>query len=128
MIIRDYEESDFPYIQQLNAAEGWSGLVERGGETKGAWSRSNASCVACAGETVIGYLRGMTDTHITLYICELLISNSYRKSGVGKRLLRHVHEAYPTTRMEILASSSSQSYYEQLGFRPFYGFRKTIDE
>jgi predicted N-acetyltransferase YhbS len=128
LIIRAYEEKDFLQIQKLNAMEGWDNLVKREADTKTAWSCSNAAYVACDGEAVIGYLRGMTDTQITLYICELLISKSYRKCGLGQKLLKYAHEAYPATRMEMLASSSSHSYYEQLGFRPFYGFRKTIDE
>jgi GNAT superfamily N-acetyltransferase len=52
----------------------------------------------------------------------------YRGLGIGKQLMEYVHEFYPDTRMEMLASSSSHTYYEELKFRKFYGYRKTIEE
>ncbi|EMF48148.1 hypothetical protein B481_0269 [Planococcus halocryophilus Or1] len=42
--------------------------------------------------------------------------------------MRHVHHQYPKTRIELLASSTSRSFYETQKYRPFYGFRKTIEE
>ncbi len=32
------------------------------------------------------------------------------------------------TRVELLANRSSRTFYEGLGFRAFYGFRKTSQE
>jgi ribosomal protein S18 acetylase RimI-like enzyme len=125
---RPYQETDFPFIQQLNATEGWNNLVEKEEETKKAWENSNIAFVAVEKEKIIGYVRGLTDEHITLYICELLIDKDYRGFGIGQELLRYVHRLYPTTRMETLASSTSRTFYEQLGYRAFYGFRKTIHE
>ncbi|WP_330217508.1 GNAT family N-acetyltransferase [Planococcus halocryophilus] len=76
----------------------------------------------------MGCLRGLTDGFITLYVCELLVDQSHRKLGIGKKLMRHVHHQYPKTRIELLASSTSRSFYETQKYRPFYGFRKTIEE
>jgi predicted GNAT family N-acyltransferase len=77
---------------------------------------------------VVGYIRGLTDTRITLYICELLISKENRGLGLGKELLTYVHQLYPKTRIEMLASSTSQTFYKEQGYRAFYGFRKTFEE
>lgn len=52
----------------------------------------------------------------------------YRRRGLGEQLLQHVHTLNPDTRLEMLASQNSHTYYEKLRFRPFYGFRKTIHE
>lgn len=128
MNIRAYKEEDFEAIHKLNEEEGWTNLVARGEDTKTAWAHSNVAYVAERDGKVIGCVRGFTDTQITLYICELIIDQQYRGQGVGTKLLRHVHSLYPETRMELLASSTSQTYYEQLKFRPFYGFRKTFEE
>jgi ribosomal protein S18 acetylase RimI-like enzyme len=84
--------------------------------------------VEAEGDGIVGYIRGFTDTRITLYICELLIDKNYRGAGIGRELLRYVHAQYPTTRMELLASSTSHTFYEAQGYRPFYGFRKTFNE
>lgn len=127
--IRQYQEADFNRIQELNSEEGWNNLVEKNEDTKQAWENSNVSFVVEAeGDGVVGYIRGFTDTRISLYICELLIDKKYRGLGIGKDLLQHVHRLYPKTRIEMLASSTSRSFYEEQGYRHFYGFRKTLEE
>jgi ribosomal protein S18 acetylase RimI-like enzyme len=127
--IRKFKETDFNRIQELNREEGWSNLVEKNEDTKQAWENSNVSFVVEAkGDGVVGYIRGLTDTRITLYICELQIDKKYRGLGLGKDLLQHVHRLYPKTRIEMLASSTSRTFYEEQGYRPFYGFRKTLEE
>lgn len=128
LIIRPFQEQDFPAIQALNEKEGWSNLVKRDGATKEAWRNSTVAYVAVANDEIIGYVRGLTDAQITLYICELLVGEDFRGMKIGQTLLRHVHRLYPETRMELLASASSRSFYEHLGFRSFYGFRKTFGE
>lgn len=128
ILIRPYKPSDYPFIKQLNQLEGWNNLVEKEEDTKKAWDHSNIAYVATINEVIVAYVRGMTDQAITLYICEILVSEQVRGQGVGQQLLKFVQNQYPTTRMEMLASSTSHTYYEQHGFRPFYGFRKTLPE
>lgn len=125
---REYEADDFPAIQQLNALEGWNTLVDRAEETKEAFENSNVTYIVSLDNKIVGYLRGLTDTQITLYISELIIGKELRGSGVGTKLLQYVHNLYPKTRMELLGLSTSKSFYEKQEFRSFYGFRKTIQE
>lgn len=126
--IRRYEERDFPAIHALNKTEGWSNLVEKHEDAKQAWGHSNAAFIAEKDEVVVGCLRGLTDGYITLYVAELIVDKKLRGNGIGKELLAYAHTLYPKTRLELLASSTSSSYYELQGYRPFYGFRKTISE
>lgn len=127
--IRKFKETDFNRIQELNSEEGWLNLVEKNEDTKQAWENSNVSFVVEADDNgVVGYIRGLTDKKITLYVCELLIDKKYRGLGLGSELLQYVHNVYPKTRIEMLASSTSRSFYEGQGYRPFYGFRKTLEE
>lgn len=126
--IRPYQPEDYPSIKELNQMEGWNNLVEKEEDTKKAWDHSNIAYVVTVEEKIVAYVRGMTDQAITLYICEILVSEKVRGKGVGQNLLAYIHAKYPTTRMEMLASTTSHTYYEQLGFRPFYGFRKTFQE
>lgn len=129
MHIRPYKEADFEQIQALNEAEGWQQLVRQDELTREAWRCSNVAFVIESDTGhVVAYLRGLTDTTVSLYVCELLIASSHRRLGLGERLLTHVHAIYPETRLEMLASASSHTYYERLNFRPFYGYRKTIHE
>ena len=126
-LIRPYREDDFPAIHELNKQEQWSNLAAKEQELKQAWDNSTVAVVAEMDGQPIGYLRGLTDGFVSLYICELLVNQNHRKSGVGKSLMDHVHSLYPKTRMELLASGTSHSFYEALGYRPFYGFRKNFE-
>lgn len=127
--IRDYEKNDFESIQELNAQEGWTNLVEQSERTEKAWECSPIAYVAENGDQqVIGYIRGLTDGFVSMYICELLVGAPYRGLGIGKKLLDFAHSRHPHTRLELLASASSCSFYEKYAFRSFYGFRKTFSE
>ncbi|KAA0547218.1 GNAT family N-acetyltransferase [Bacillus sp. BGMRC 2118] len=129
MEIRPYEAKDFDHIQCLNKEEGWNNLVENDRNTKEGWEKSNIAYVVVSEDHgMIGYVRGLTDGHISLYICELLIDKRFRGIGLGKEILKYIHSEYPQTRMEMLASSSSHTYYESQGFRSFYGYRKAYGE
>lgn len=128
MIIRPYQEMDFPAIHQWNKEQGWDNLVEKQQETNAAWKNSNIAFVAEIDGRIAGCLRGLTDGNITLYICELLVAQNYRGKGIGTKLMEHVHGLYPGTRIELLASSNSRTFYESQKFRAFYGFRKTFEE
>ncbi|BCB02546.1 GNAT family N-acetyltransferase [Bacillus sp. KH172YL63] len=126
--VRKYESNDFDKINELNAEEQWNNLVNKKEDTKDAWNQSNIAYVAIHDGQLLGYIRGMTDGAITTFICELLIHQDFRGFGMGDALLQYVHGLYPKTRVEMLASSTSHTYYEQKGYRPFYGFRKTYEE
>ncbi|MGP4106431.1 GNAT family N-acetyltransferase [Virgibacillus sp. L01] len=126
--VREYTESDFINIQRLNKNEGWTNLVEKKDDTKQAWDHSNIAFVVIDKGEFVGYIRGITDKFITLFISELVVSNDYRGLGVGQGLLKYVHSLYPKTRIEMLATSTSRTYYEEQGYRAFYGFRKTFEE
>ncbi|KAB7671275.1 GNAT family N-acetyltransferase [Bacillus sp. B1-b2] len=126
--VRPFKEEDYCSINTLNAAENWNNLVNKQEDTKLAWKNSNIAYVVQLEDEIIGYIRGMTDEFITTYVCELLIKKPYRAIGLGQKLLYYVHSLYPKTRVELLASSTSQSFYKYQEFREFFGFRKTFEE
>ncbi|WP_404451385.1 GNAT family N-acetyltransferase [Virgibacillus necropolis] len=126
--VREYMAGDFQAILELNSKEGWNTLVERAEDMKEAFDNSNVTYIVEMDNKLVGYLRGMTDRQITLFICEVIVGEKLRGLGMGKKLLQYVHNLYPTTRMELLGLSTSKSFYEKLDFRSFYGFRKTIQE
>ncbi|UOQ92567.1 GNAT family N-acetyltransferase [Halobacillus shinanisalinarum] len=127
-VIRTFQENDFDVIKSLLEQEGWDNLAGHSQETIQALLNSDLALVALDGNDVIGYLRGLTDGAITLYICEVLVMENYRKLGIGQQLINLAHECYPSTRIEMLATSTSQEYYVNRGFRPFYGLRKSAEE
>ena len=129
LMVAPFSEKYFSQIQELNKKEGWNQLVERHEETFDAWKNSNAAYVVIGpNEKVAGYIRCLTDMNVTIYVCEMLIAQEFKGKGLGGKLLKYVHSLYPRTRMEMLASSTSHTFYESQNFRPFYGFRKTYEE
>ncbi|QDP39352.1 GNAT family N-acetyltransferase [Radiobacillus deserti] len=127
-IIRPFREKDFTRIVELIEAENWSNLVSKQAEYREALLQSNPVLVATVEDKIVGYIRAITDQHISLYICELLVDPAYRKYGIGKELMNQAHALFPTTRVELLATSTSQTYYEQQNYQPFYGFRRAPKE
>lgn len=125
-MIRKFITDDIDAIQQMNQYEGWDNLVVRHEQTLAAWINSESYVYIVSGQ-VVSAIRAITDGHVTLYVCELITHHESRGNGYAKALLDHVHALYPTTRMELLATSNSKGYYER-DFRPFFGFRRTFGE
>jgi ribosomal protein S18 acetylase RimI-like enzyme len=127
-IIKEFHAEDFEHVHQLNAEEEWNNLVKKSEDTKHAWLNSTIKFLVFDGDTLAGYVRGFTDEHVTTYITELLINQRFRGQGIGTELIKYVHHLYPKTRIDLLASSTSRTFYEDNDYRTFYGFRKTIEE
>ncbi|MCP3029028.1 GNAT family N-acetyltransferase [Halobacillus sp. A5] len=126
--IRSFQAKDFDAILELNSQEGWEQLAANKDETFHGWINSEPALVLTNNDEVVGYLRGLTDGSVSLFVCELLIRRDYRGQNLGKILIEEAHSCYPSTRVEVLATSESEGYYSQQSFRPFYGFRKAAEE
>ncbi len=123
--IRAWKAADFPAVQRLSMAEGWPTPTNRPDEALMAWQTSWPTLVVAYQAEVIGFVRALTDEHITMYIAELLIAPQWRGHQLGKILLDVCHQLYPSTRLDLLSTQSAEGFYESIGFRPFQGFRKS---
>lgn len=128
IVIRPYETADLSSIMKLLKDESWTTLAADPDRFNQAMKGSAPVLVALYNDEICGYIRCITDQVITLLVAELLVDGNLRGQGVGGKLLQAAHDLFPSTRMEMLATSTSKSYYEQKKFRPFYGFRKTYAE
>lgn len=121
--VRAWTEADFADIQRLSSAEGWPTPITRPHEALTAWRQSWPTLVATDGETVIGFLRALTDGAVTTYIAEVLVDSQWRGKGIGHILIDICHRMYPSTRIDLLSTESADGFYESLEFRRFRGFR-----
>ncbi len=128
VIIRAWQKSDFAGIQQLSTAEGWHTPRLRAEASRQAWQNSFPALVAEKDGELIGFLRAISDSSVTTFVCELLVAPQYRGRGIGAALLDKCQALCPGCRLELLATQSSQAYYKQVGFHQFYGFRRSWEE
>ncbi|MCM3758545.1 GNAT family N-acetyltransferase [Sporosarcina aquimarina] len=122
-----YNDTYYTAIHEMYLEEGWMNLAENYTQTQVAWKNSSIAFLAITNdEEVVACMRGFTDTLVTTFICEMLVEKKFRGHGIGKGLLNYVHALYPSTRIEMLATEASSSFYEKEGYRSFYGFRKSF--
>lgn len=115
--LRCWAEADFPDIERLSTLQGWPTPHNRPDEALVAWQHSWPTLVVTEGERVIGFVRGMTDGEITMYIAELLIDANYRGKGLGRLLLDACHALYPHARLDLISMDESNPFYKAIGFR-----------
>ncbi len=100
--IRAWTEADFPTIQQLGQAEGWTTPLERPHDALEAWRRSWPTLVALQGEAVIGFSRSLSDGVVTTYVAELLLAPPWRRLGIAFALLEATQRLCPGSRLDLL--------------------------
>ncbi len=124
--IQRWEEEYFPGIQELSSIEGWQTPEARPEETRKAWGNSWPALVATRKDGfVVGFIRCITDDHVTTYVGEMLVSKELRGQAVGKALIEAARRLVPNTRFDLLSTESANGFYENVGFRAFPGYRKT---
>jgi predicted N-acetyltransferase YhbS len=124
--VRAWQETDFPAIQRLSNAEGWPSPSQRPAESLLAWQHSWPTLVATENDTVVGFVRALTDGSITMFIAEMLVDSQQRGRGIGRALLDVCHFLYPTTRIDLLSVDDARAFYQACGFRVIHdGMRKS---
>jgi ribosomal protein S18 acetylase RimI-like enzyme len=123
--IRAWTATDFPAIQRISSSEGWTSPTQRPDESLLAWQNSWPALVAMGYEDIVGFVCGITDGAITMYITTLAVDAQWRKRGIGRALLDACHALYPTIRLDLLAVDDARAFYEACGFTVVYnGMRK----
>jgi ribosomal protein S18 acetylase RimI-like enzyme len=123
--VREFTEKDFPSVQTIYRNEGWMTFINRADDGLEAWKNSHIALVAVEGDSIIGFVRALTDGKITTYISEIVVVKHYRGKRIGKALIDICHYLYPNTRLDLLSSEEADRFYEKDNFRSIPGFRKS---
>lgn len=70
-------------------------------------------------EKLIGLIRVIGDGLIIIYIQDILVLNSYKRKGIGSKLLKYVLENYKDVRQKVLLTDDGEEtrgFYEANGF------------
>ena len=119
----------FDAMRTLSSAEGWTTPELRPKETLAAWENSWPTLIAVDTDgKLVGFLRAITDTRITTYLCEVLVSREFRRIGLGKLLIDVCQGLVPTTRLDLLSTDEADDFYRAIDCADFQGFRRRSEE
>jgi ribosomal protein S18 acetylase RimI-like enzyme len=72
---------------------------------------------------VIGFAQALTDGAIQAYLALLLVAESARRRGVGRRLLSEAFARSEAKRLDVLAERDSAGFYSSFPHREWLGYR-----
>lgn len=126
--VRAASNEDAPDISDLTSQLGCQSSIQESSRRLASisGSRNHAVFVACIGDSVIGWIHvfhalRLGSDHFA-EIGGLVVSNEYRRRGVGKRLLSSAEEwaiVQGVSKIRVRSSFSrleAHSFYKQLGF------------
>ena len=123
--IQAWSPNYFDAMCALSSAEDWTTPELRPKETLAAWENSWPTLVATdTNGRLVGFLRAITDTQITTYLCELLVVREFRRLGLGKLLIDVCQGLVPTTRLDLLSTDEADDFYRAIDCADFQGFRR----
>jgi GNAT superfamily N-acetyltransferase len=126
VVIRPFERAHLAGVMALFAAQGWSYAEDERRAWRALSAPGSACVVALAGEAVAGVAHVLSDGEIQAFLSVLLVGETVRRQGIGRRL---VHEAFAragTQRIDL--TSCADDFYEELGFRRLTAFRLSREE
>jgi predicted N-acetyltransferase YhbS len=69
------------------------------------------------GGKLVGIARAITDFSYCCYLSDLAVNKEYQKKGIGRELVRRVHEMLgEEISLILLASPVAMNYYPKIGF------------
>ena len=114
--ILPYEEArDFEPIISSCKKENWLKFYTTKKELFRQALKTSESYVAFVDGEYAGFTRCITDRHFTIYCCEIIVDEPYRRRGVGKMLMKAVCDKYPTCAMDVI--SDNDDFYAANGFK-----------
>ena len=117
------EDRDYDHILLSCQKEQWARFYTSQKEAYKKALRHSITYVAYDKDVYSGYIRCITDGFFTIYCCEIIVDEKYRRQGVGQQLIETVRQAYPTSSMDVL--SDNDSFYLANDFKLLcHGLRK----
>lgn len=121
MITIQYEESRKITAEELANVFSKSGIrrpVEDLPRLQIMIDQADITVTAWDGRKLVGIARAITDFSYCCYLSDLAVDRDYQNQGVGKELVRRVHERLgEEISLILLASPIAMDYYPKIGFQ-----------
>lgn len=121
MIALYYEENKKITAEELSEVFSKSGIrrpVEDLPRLQKMIDQADLTITAWDGSRLVGIVRAITDFSYCCYLSDLAVDQDYQKQGIGKELVRRVHEKLgEEISLILLASPDAMDYYPKIGFQ-----------
>lgn len=111
-------------VLELYEAEGWPSFPQDPALARRALTAPGVvSLVAVEEGEVVGVARLLTDGALEAYLCELVVAERARRTGVGRALVEAAFARSGARRLDLLAEAASEDFYRSFRHRDFPGYR-----
>lgn len=114
--INNFKEID---IKELYENAGWTSYTKDLSKLMEAIKASIAVISAWDNEKLVGLIRVVGDGITIIYIQDILVIDSYKRKGIGSKLLNCIIKEYENVRQKVLLTDDSKEtrgFYEANGF------------
>jgi GNAT superfamily N-acetyltransferase len=115
-----FDRMDYARVHAWLAATYWTPGILR--ETVERAARHSAMVIGAfdADDIQIGYARLVSDNTRFSYLCDVIVDDVHRGSGIGRAMVRYFldHPEFATVRTWTLATRDAHTVYAPLGFLP----------
>ncbi len=112
MMLRNIKENDIEKIYKLYEMECWKSFTLD--VVKRFFNTSNWVVVEDNDE-IVAFARYITDSVLTVFLCEIIVHKDHRRKGIGKMIIDEIFEQHKDLRIELI--SDEDKFYQKLGFR-----------
>ena len=118
----DFQASHLGDVMALCRAEGWSSYADRATALR-AFTAAGCVVVVAIDAGVVGFVQLQTDRAVHAHVSNVVVTPSYRRRGVGRRLLEVAFERSGAQYVDLVSTDGADEFYRSFEHKEFPGFR-----
>ncbi|WP_069650100.1 GNAT family N-acetyltransferase [Caloranaerobacter ferrireducens] len=114
--IDEFDKND---LKELYEDAGWTTYTKDLSKLIKAIKLSLMTISAWDGDKLVGLIRVVGDGQTIIYIQDILVLDSYKRNGIGSKLLSLILDKYKDVRQKVLLTNDSEEtrgFYQSNGF------------